>query len=191
MCYSLIWNYGCSHVLHLVFTIVEAKCGIVRPEERTFFEHNSSDSGNEDVVKTFPKPSIQGVSRPAFPSPEPLPKPLKSLAGLGLTKVSCSVLFLTFFFCAFSHTSPLILTVMKRIPYRNGIPQDHDRKQCNNKSNICAGLRFMNVGGSKPFWSMPLWKERMRKQLERTTRWIWRWGGGWRGIIHLRRTRWI
>ncbi|XP_026977452.1 ankyrin repeat domain-containing protein 26 isoform X5 [Sagmatias obliquidens] len=67
---------------------IEAKCGIVRPEKRTFFEDNSSDSENEDVVETFPKPSIrlQGVSHPAFPSPEPLPKPLKSLADLGLTK---------------------------------------------------------------------------------------------------------
>ncbi|XP_060016436.1 ankyrin repeat domain-containing protein 26 [Lagenorhynchus albirostris] len=67
---------------------IEAKCGIVRPEKRTFFEDNSSDSENEDVVETFPKPSVrlQGVSHPAFPSPEPLPKPLKSLAGLGLTK---------------------------------------------------------------------------------------------------------
>ncbi|KAM9093533.1 ankyrin repeat domain-containing protein 26 isoform 2-T2 [Megaptera novaeangliae] len=67
---------------------IEAKCGIVRPEKRTFFEDNSFDSENEDVVETFPKPSIrlQGVSHPAFPSPEPLPKPLKSLAGLGLTK---------------------------------------------------------------------------------------------------------
>ncbi|XP_033295139.1 ankyrin repeat domain-containing protein 26 isoform X6 [Orcinus orca] len=67
---------------------IEAKCGIVRPEKRTFFEDNSSDSENEDVVETFPKPSVrlQGVSHPAFPSPEPLPKPLKCLAGLGLTK---------------------------------------------------------------------------------------------------------
>ncbi|KAJ8788848.1 hypothetical protein J1605_005144 [Eschrichtius robustus] len=67
---------------------IEAKCGIVRPEKRTFFEDNSFDSENEDVVETFPKPSVrlQGVSHPAFPSPEPLPKPLKSLAGLGLTK---------------------------------------------------------------------------------------------------------
>ncbi|XP_029093604.1 ankyrin repeat domain-containing protein 26 isoform X4 [Monodon monoceros] len=67
---------------------IEAKCGIVRPEKRTFFEDNSSDSENEDVVETFPKPSIrlQSVSHPAFSSPEPLPKPLKSLAGPGLTK---------------------------------------------------------------------------------------------------------
>ncbi|XP_057588804.1 ankyrin repeat domain-containing protein 26 isoform X9 [Hippopotamus amphibius kiboko] len=71
---------------------IEAKCGIVRPESRTFFEDSNSDSENEDVAETFPKPPVrvQGFSHPAFPSPEPLPKPLKSLAGLGLTKVGAT-----------------------------------------------------------------------------------------------------
>uniref|UniRef100_A0A8C3VRQ4 Ankyrin repeat domain-containing protein 26 n=1 Tax=Catagonus wagneri TaxID=51154 RepID=A0A8C3VRQ4_9CETA len=68
--------------------IIEAKCGIMRPESSTFFEDNNSDSENEDVVETFPKPSInvQDFSHSAFPSPEPLLKPFKSLTGLGLTK---------------------------------------------------------------------------------------------------------
>ena len=91
--YSLIWNYRCSHVLSLVFTVVEAKCGIVRPESTTFSEDNNSDREIEDVLETIPEPSpgVQGFSHPAFPSPEPLPQPLKSLAGLGLTKASCFV----------------------------------------------------------------------------------------------------
>ena len=91
--YSLIWNYRCSHVLSLVFTVVEAKCGIVRPESTTFSEDNDSDSEIEDVVETVPEPSsvVQDFSHPAFPPAEPLPQPLKSLAGLGLTKASCFV----------------------------------------------------------------------------------------------------
>ncbi|XP_047610884.1 ankyrin repeat domain-containing protein 26-like isoform X2 [Phacochoerus africanus] len=68
--------------------IIEAKCGIVGPENNTFFEDNNSASENEDVVETFPKPSInvQDFSNSAFPSPEPFLKPFKSLTGLGLTK---------------------------------------------------------------------------------------------------------
>ena len=91
--YSLIWNYRYSHVLSLVFTIVEAKCGIVSPESTAFSEDNNSDGEIEDVVETIPEPSpgFRGFSHPAFPSPEPLPQPLKSLAGLGLTKASCFV----------------------------------------------------------------------------------------------------
>ncbi|XDA82074.1 hypothetical protein R6Z07M_011958 [Ovis aries] len=66
----------------------EAECGIVRQESTTFSENNNSDSEIEDVVETFPKPSpgVQGFSHPAFPRPDPLPKPLKTLAGLGLAK---------------------------------------------------------------------------------------------------------
>ena len=109
--YSLIWNYRCSHVLSLVFTVVEAKCGSVRPESATFSEDNNSDREIEDVVETIPEPSpgVQGFSHPAFPSPEPLPQPLKSLAGLGLTKASCFVCNsfpLYFFICHLHVMSP-------------------------------------------------------------------------------------
>ncbi|KAB1254044.1 Ankyrin repeat domain-containing protein 26 [Camelus dromedarius] len=67
---------------------IEATYDVLRPGTSTFFEDNNSDSKNEDVVGTFPKPSVKvpGCSHPACPSPEPLQKPLKSLAGLGLTK---------------------------------------------------------------------------------------------------------
>ncbi|XDB56234.1 hypothetical protein ABFV05_009850 [Capra hircus] len=67
---------------------IEAKCGIVRAESTTLSEDNNSDGEVEDVVETVPEPSpgVRGFSHPAFPSPEPLPQPLKSLAGLGLTK---------------------------------------------------------------------------------------------------------
>ncbi|XP_040104365.1 ankyrin repeat domain-containing protein 26-like isoform X3 [Oryx dammah] len=67
---------------------IEAKCGIVRAESTTLSEDNNSDGEIEDVVETVPEPSpgVRGFSHPAFPSAEPLPQPLKSLAGLGLTK---------------------------------------------------------------------------------------------------------
>ena len=65
----------------------------MRPESTTFSQDNNSDSNVEDVVETFPKPSpwFEGICHPAFPSPEPVPKLLKSVTGLGRTKVSCSV----------------------------------------------------------------------------------------------------
>uniref|UniRef100_A0A8D1B0C7 Ankyrin repeat domain-containing protein 26 n=1 Tax=Sus scrofa TaxID=9823 RepID=A0A8D1B0C7_PIG len=90
--------YGGSHLCFCLTTlmsasqlpkkITEAKCGIVGPENNTFFEDNNSASENEDVVETFPKPSInvQDFSNSAFPSPESFLKPFKSLTGLGLTK---------------------------------------------------------------------------------------------------------
>ena len=109
--YSLIWNYRCSHVLSLVFTVVEGKCGIVRPESTTFSEDNNSDREIEDVLETIPEPSpgVQGFSHPAFPSPEPLPQPLKSLTGFVLQRQV--VLFVTlfplyFFTCHFHVMSP-------------------------------------------------------------------------------------
>ncbi|XP_070658046.1 ankyrin repeat domain-containing protein 26-like isoform X2 [Bos indicus] len=70
----------------------EAKCGILRPESTTFSQDNNSDSNVEDVVETFPKPSpwFEGICHPAFPSPEPVPKLLKSVTGLGRTKHSIS-----------------------------------------------------------------------------------------------------
>ena len=83
-------NDTCSHVLSPVFTVLEAKCGILRQESTTFSQENNSDSNVEDVVETFPKPSpwFEGIYHPAFPSPEPVSKLLKSVAGLGRTKVS-------------------------------------------------------------------------------------------------------
>ncbi|MXQ98472.1 hypothetical protein E5288_WYG009464 [Bos mutus] len=52
--------------------VLEAKCGILRPESTTFSQENNSDSNVEDMVETFPKPSpwFEGICHPAFPSPE-------------------------------------------------------------------------------------------------------------------------
>jgi len=61
---------------------------------------------------------------------------------------------------------------MKRILGRNGNPQDHKGKQCHNNREVSTGLRFIKVGGSKQFLGLPLWKEGIRKQLERTARWM-------------------
>ncbi|XP_060048334.1 ankyrin repeat domain-containing protein 26 isoform X2 [Erinaceus europaeus] len=63
---------------------IEAKSGVVSPENRALFEDSNSDSENEDVVESPPK--VQDFSYPAFPPTEPLLKPLKSSATLGLTK---------------------------------------------------------------------------------------------------------
>ncbi|XP_040118012.1 ankyrin repeat domain-containing protein 26-like [Oryx dammah] len=71
---------------------IEAKCGILRPESTTLSEDNNADSNVEDVVETFSKlsPWLEGICHPAFPSPEPVSKLPKSVAGLGRTKVSDS-----------------------------------------------------------------------------------------------------
>ena len=76
-----------------LFTVLEAECGIVRWESTTFSANNKSDSEIGDVLGNFPKPSpgVQGFPHPAFPRPDALPKPLKTLAGLGLAQVSCVV----------------------------------------------------------------------------------------------------
>ncbi|KAB0373359.1 hypothetical protein FD755_015018 [Muntiacus reevesi] len=72
---------------------IEAKCDIWRPESTTFSEDSNSDSNIEVVVETFCKPSpwFEGICHPAFASSQPVAKLLKSVAGLGRTKVSCSV----------------------------------------------------------------------------------------------------
>ena len=79
------------------------------------------------------------------------------------------------------------LTWQKGSHRRNGRLQSQDTKWCDNKSNISAWFRFINV----VILSMPLWKKKITKQLGKTARWIWRLQGGWRRRIHLRRIRWI
>lgn len=115
-----------SCTLYFVFTVVEAKYAIVRPENKIFYEDNKSHSENEDLAETLPKLSktVQGLSHPDFPSPESLVKPpFMPLTVAGLAKVSC----FKFFPHSFSYTIPLIL-VMKRILERNGGPEDRNRK---------------------------------------------------------------
>ncbi|XP_017914089.1 PREDICTED: ankyrin repeat domain-containing protein 26 isoform X1 [Capra hircus] len=68
---------------------IEATCGILRPESTTLSEDSNSDSNIEDMVGTFPKPSpwLEGICRPAFPTPEPVSELPKSAAGLGRAKI--------------------------------------------------------------------------------------------------------
>ncbi|XP_016059424.1 PREDICTED: ankyrin repeat domain-containing protein 26 isoform X2 [Miniopterus natalensis] len=67
---------------------IEAKCAIVRPENRTLYEDNFH-SENEDVVEALPNKSekAQGFSQPTFSTLEPLLKasPMP-LAVIGLAK---------------------------------------------------------------------------------------------------------
>ncbi|XP_055252861.1 ankyrin repeat domain-containing protein 26-like [Moschus berezovskii] len=83
---------GLQKDMLLLVVLLEAKCGILRPESTTLSGDNNSDSNIEDVVETFLKPSpwFEGICHPAFPLPEPVPKLLKSVAGLGHTKRSVS-----------------------------------------------------------------------------------------------------
>ncbi|XP_037676844.1 ankyrin repeat domain-containing protein 26-like, partial [Choloepus didactylus] len=97
----------------------EENHSIVRRENRTLLEDNSSDSEHEeDVVETFPKlpVRVQGLSHAAFPSPDPLLKPpLESSAVPGATKVKlCFVLFLTFSML-FPHSVPCILLIVYQL----------------------------------------------------------------------------
>ena len=86
-----------SHTLYFVFTVVEEKygtLGIVKKGNEADRENEVRE--NKVMVETLPKPSaaIQKWSRPDFPSTGPLLKPsVVSLAVIGLTKVSCFVLF--------------------------------------------------------------------------------------------------
>ncbi|XP_008062729.1 ankyrin repeat domain-containing protein 26 isoform X2 [Carlito syrichta] len=66
---------------------LEAKCDIVRTENRTSFEDRNYDSENEDVESLSTSVKLQGFSHPTCPSPDPLLKPsLKSLENPVLTK---------------------------------------------------------------------------------------------------------
>ncbi|KAM9671714.1 ankyrin repeat domain-containing protein 26 isoform 15-T17 [Trichechus inunguis] len=68
---------------------IEEKPSIVRPEKRTLFEDSNSDSEDEDVVETLPKPSftVQGFSHPAFPPSDPPLKPSLNFSAVpGVTK---------------------------------------------------------------------------------------------------------
>lgn len=154
--YSLIWNYRYSHVVSLVFTIVEAKCGIVSPESTAFSEDNNSDGEIEDVVETIPEPS-PGVRPLILPSHRlNLFHNLSSLSR-ALVSLGQVVLFVTLFPSTFHMPFMSCPLIWHKVSYhRNGSFQSHDTKWCDNKSNICACFRFINAG----ILSMPLWKHK-------------------------------
>ena len=75
---------------------MRAKRGTVKPEGGTLFEDNNPDSENKDMAETLSKPParVYGDRLPILPSSKSLLKPsLKTLAFLGLAKVSCFVLY--------------------------------------------------------------------------------------------------
>ena len=134
-------------------------------EDRPLFADNNF--AREDKTETLCKPSVNvsDYSPLAFVSPE---TPQTSSAMLGVTKVSCFELCPPCFFTYY----PLDILIMKRILGRNGSPQEYKRKQCNNNREVSTGLRFITVGGNKQILGVPLWRERIRKQLERIARWM-------------------
>lgn len=145
---------------------MEIELGLVSPGDKTLFEDDHSENKCEDTVGVPSKPSVDicDSSPPALPSPDSILKPPFTLLGLGPSKVSCFILnFSPMFFSYFI----LLILLMKRILGRNGSPQDHKRKQCHTGREV-IGLRFIKVGGSEQFLGMPLWKERITEQLERT-----------------------
>ncbi|XP_038312473.1 POTE ankyrin domain family member B3-like isoform X2 [Canis lupus familiaris] len=143
----------------------KAKCGLVSQEDRPLFADNNF--AREDKTETLCKPSVNvsDYSPLAFVSPE---TPQTSSAMLGVTKVSCFELCPPCFFTYY----PLDILIMKRILGRNGSPQEYKRKQCNNNREVSTGLRFITVGGNKQILGVPLWRERIRKQLDRIARWM-------------------
>ena len=76
-----------------MFSTKRAKRGTVKPEGGTLSEDNSPDSENKDMAETLSKPParVYGDPLPVLPSSKSLLKPLKTLAVLGLAKVSCFV----------------------------------------------------------------------------------------------------
>lgn len=72
------------------------QCDLTTPGGRTLSEHDNSDYGDENIVGLLYKPPFKAndFSCPAFSKPS-----VKSLAGHGVIKASCSVLnFFPYFF---------------------------------------------------------------------------------------------
>ncbi|CAI9153815.1 unnamed protein product [Rangifer tarandus platyrhynchus] len=127
----------------------EAECGIARRESTTFSENNNSDSDIEDVLETFPKPSpgVQGFPHPAFPRPDPLPKPLETPAGLGLAQEGA--------------TKPELVEkesdtyIIERAPQEQA-NHDHltsvDRAHKNNKSDIMSAVGLGEEENTESPW---------------------------------------
>ena len=89
-----------SHTLYFVFIVIERICDSVsRVKKCNEAHHENKVNENKVMVETLPKPSaaIQNSSHPDFPSTGPLLKPsVASVAVIGLTKVSCFVLYIFF-----------------------------------------------------------------------------------------------